>query len=136
MMSYQKLIRTTTKQKRLVDAVLKSPNPKDYLWGIVLTAVGENTNIPVESKAKVYTHITKKIEEKIRQNNDGEFILNDLMVRFAFVILERQLHFQELVKFIIEDDKEREAVINSYKRSKRLFPLSSPMKRGLRTKVE
>jgi hypothetical protein len=90
-MKLRKYIKTTNKWNMLSQAVLLCPKPAEYLWGIVLTSVAENSNIHMEDKQSRYEAICDKIEATIKRNNDGEFKLDSTMVSLAFIILEDEL---------------------------------------------
>jgi hypothetical protein len=117
-MKFRKVIKTTDKLNKLKISVLESPNPKDYLWGVVLTAVGESVEIPVEEKQTYYENTCDKIESTIKRLNDGEFILDDTTVSIAFVIMEKHIQYGQISSGLATDE-----IKTSQRRSRSLFPL-------------
>jgi hypothetical protein len=91
-MSFIKTIQTPSKFKRLQTDIMSAANPRDYLRGIVLTIIGENSKVSVESRSKVYENACDEIEKAILLYNNGVFMLNNTMITFAFAILEKTMN--------------------------------------------
>jgi hypothetical protein len=88
-MSFNKIIQSTSKLKKLENRILTANSPRAYLFGVVLTSIGENSTVPVDEKAEVYNKACNEIDRVVKLHNEGEFKLDSTMVKFAFAIVEK-----------------------------------------------
>jgi hypothetical protein len=84
-----KTIKTPSKINKLESDILNSQDSKAYLFGVVLTTIGENNKIPVILKWSTYSEACLEIEKVVMLHKDGKFELDATMIKFAFAILNR-----------------------------------------------